>query len=103
ARESRQAPAGSSAKRCRRSLRGAWGTPFDGRSDSQTVGLCLPSPVRPTVRQSNSPTAMIALARKYRPRKFADLIVQDHVGAALRGAVASDRVAHGYLFAGPRG
>jgi len=45
---------------------------------------------------------MIALARKYRPKQFADLIVQDHVGAALRGAVASDRVAHGYLFAGLR-
>jgi DNA polymerase III subunit gamma/tau len=46
---------------------------------------------------------MIALARKYRPRHFADLLVQDHVAAALRGAVASGRVAHGYLFAGPRG
>ena len=46
---------------------------------------------------------MIALARKYRPKQFADLIVQDHVAAALRGAVAQDRVAHGYLFAGPRG
>jgi DNA polymerase-3 subunit gamma/tau len=46
---------------------------------------------------------MIALARKYRPKRFADLIVQDHVAGALRGAVASDRVAHGYLFAGPRG
>src|SRR2546428_2710701 len=48
-------------------------------------------------------SAMIALARKYRPRRFADLIVQDHVAAALRGAVAQNRVAHGYLFAGPRG
>jgi DNA polymerase-3 subunit gamma/tau len=46
---------------------------------------------------------MIALARKYRPKKFADLIVQTHVAAALRGAVAAGRVAHGYLFAGPRG
>ena len=46
---------------------------------------------------------MIALARKYRPKQFADLIVQDHVANALRGAVASGRVAHGYLFAGPRG
>src|SRR2546429_815583 len=46
---------------------------------------------------------MIALARKYRPKKFADLIVQEHVGAALRGAVAGARVAHGDLFAGPRG
>ena len=46
---------------------------------------------------------MLALARKYRPKQFADLIVQDHVAAALRGAVAQNRVAHGYLFAGPRG
>jgi DNA polymerase-3 subunit gamma/tau len=46
---------------------------------------------------------MIALARKYRPKRFADLIVQDHVAAALRGAVGQRRVAHGYLFAGPRG
>jgi DNA polymerase-3 subunit gamma/tau len=46
---------------------------------------------------------MIALARKYRPKQFADLIVQDHVAMALRGAVSQGRVAHGYLFAGPRG
>ena len=46
---------------------------------------------------------MIALARKYRPTQFADLVAQDHVAAALRGAVASGRTAHGYLFAGPRG
>src|SRR6188474_2687718 len=46
---------------------------------------------------------MIALARKYRPKQFSDLIVQDHVATALRGAVAQGRVAHGYLFAGPRG
>src|SRR6059036_646964 len=46
---------------------------------------------------------MIALARKYRPKRFSDLLVQHHVAAALRGAVAGGRVAHGYLFAGPRG
>jgi DNA polymerase III subunit gamma/tau len=46
---------------------------------------------------------MIALARKYRPKKFSELLVQDHVAAALRGAVAQGRTAHGYLFAGPRG
>src|SRR5437870_13100268 len=46
---------------------------------------------------------MIALARTYRPKRFSDLIVQEHIGAALRGAVASGRVAHGYLCAGPRG
>src|SRR5688572_9270092 len=46
---------------------------------------------------------MIALARKYRPKQFAHRIAQDHVAAALRGAVSQGRVAHGYLFAGPRG
>ena len=46
---------------------------------------------------------MIALARKYRPKRFAELIAQDHVAAALSGAVAQGRPAHGYLFAGPRG
>jgi DNA polymerase-3 subunit gamma/tau len=46
---------------------------------------------------------MIALARRYRPKRFADLLVQDHVAAVLRGAVARDRVGHGYLLTGPRG
>jgi DNA polymerase III subunit gamma/tau len=45
----------------------------------------------------------IALARRYRPKRFADLLVQDHVAAVLRGAVARDRVGHGYLLTGPRG
>jgi DNA polymerase-3 subunit gamma/tau len=46
---------------------------------------------------------MLALARRYRPRQFADLLVQDHVTAVLRGAVARGRVGHGYLLTGPRG
>ena len=45
----------------------------------------------------------IALARRYRPKRFADLLVQDHVTAVLRGAVAKGRVGHGYLLTGPRG
>jgi DNA polymerase-3 subunit gamma/tau len=45
----------------------------------------------------------LALARKYRPHLFGELIAQDHVARALRGAVEQQRVAHGYLFAGPRG
>ncbi|MDQ2891310.1 MAG: DNA polymerase III subunit gamma/tau [Gemmatimonadota bacterium] len=45
----------------------------------------------------------LALARKYRPRSFAEVAVQDHVSNTLRGAIARDRVAHGYLFCGPRG
>ncbi len=46
---------------------------------------------------------MIALARRYRPKRFADLLVQDHVAAVLQGAVARGRVGHGYLLTGPRG
>ena len=45
----------------------------------------------------------VALARKYRPRKFSDVAVQSHVSNTLRGAIARGRVAHGYLFCGPRG
>ena len=45
----------------------------------------------------------IALARKYRPRKFSEVSVQSHVSMTLRGAIARGRVAHGYLLCGPRG
>ncbi|MBI4502513.1 MAG: DNA polymerase III subunit gamma/tau, partial [Gemmatimonadetes bacterium] len=45
----------------------------------------------------------VALARKYRPRRFADLVGQEHVAAGLEGAVAKNRVAHAYLLTGPRG
>jgi len=44
-----------------------------------------------------------ALARKYRPKRFAELIAQEHVAAGLAGAVARNRVAHAYLLTGPRG
>lgn len=44
-----------------------------------------------------------ALARKYRPRTFGDVATQEHVSETLRRAVAGDRVAHAYLFCGPRG
>lgn len=44
-----------------------------------------------------------ALARSHRPRRFAELVGQDHVASTLRGAVESDRVGHAYLFAGSRG
>jgi DNA polymerase-3 subunit gamma/tau len=45
----------------------------------------------------------LALARKYRPRNFATVAVQSHVANTLKGAIARDRVAHGYLLCGPRG
>ncbi len=47
--------------------------------------------------------AHTALARKYRPRSFADVQTQEHVSETLRRAVAGGRTAHAYLFCGPRG
>jgi DNA polymerase III subunit gamma/tau len=44
-----------------------------------------------------------ALYRKWRPRRWEAVVGQDHVVQTLRNAVAADRVAHAYLFAGPRG
>jgi DNA polymerase-3 subunit gamma/tau len=44
-----------------------------------------------------------SLYRRYRPQRFADVRGQDHVTLALRNAVREQRVAHAYLFSGPRG
>lgn len=44
-----------------------------------------------------------ALARSHRPRRFSELVGQDHVASTLRGAVESGRVGHAYLFCGSRG
>lgn len=42
-------------------------------------------------------------ARKYRPRTFDDVLGQEHVVRTLRNAIAQNRLAHAYLFVGPRG
>ena len=47
--------------------------------------------------------AHTALARKYRPKRFADVATQEHVSETLRRAIAGNRVGHAYLFCGPRG
>jgi DNA polymerase-3 subunit gamma/tau len=45
----------------------------------------------------------VSLYRRFRPSRLAELRGQPHVVQALRGAVAEGRVAHAYLFSGPRG
>jgi DNA polymerase III subunit gamma/tau len=42
-------------------------------------------------------------ARKYRPGTFDQLIGQEHIAHTLKNAISRDRVAHAYLFSGPRG
>jgi DNA polymerase-3 subunit gamma/tau len=44
-----------------------------------------------------------SLYRRYRPQRFSEVVGQPHVVAALRNAAAEGRVAHAYLFSGPRG
>src|SRR5438045_5433892 len=43
------------------------------------------------------------IARKYRPQRFRDVVGQEHVTQTLSNAIAQKRIAHAYLFVGPRG
>jgi DNA polymerase-3 subunit gamma/tau len=45
----------------------------------------------------------LALARKWRPRTFTELVGQEHVVKALRNALDTGRVHHAFLFTGTRG
>ena len=45
----------------------------------------------------------MSLYTKYRPKKFSDLVGQDHIRDTLLEAVKQNRISHAYLFAGPRG
>ena len=49
------------------------------------------------------PTPHRALYRKFRAQRFAELVGQDPIVTTLRHAVTGDRLAHAYLFVGPRG
>ncbi|MBQ4179091.1 MAG: AAA family ATPase, partial [Elusimicrobia bacterium] len=45
----------------------------------------------------------LVLARKFRPTTFDEVIGQDHISQTLKNAIKEDKVAHAYLFSGPRG
>ncbi|NBB86570.1 MAG: DNA polymerase III subunit gamma/tau [Bacteroidetes bacterium] len=45
----------------------------------------------------------LVAARKYRPNRFDELVAQEHVTSTLKNALQLDRLAHAYLFSGPRG
>ncbi|HEX2296075.1 MAG TPA: DNA polymerase III subunit gamma/tau [Actinomycetota bacterium] len=47
--------------------------------------------------------AYLSLYRKWRPETFDDILGQEHVSKTLANAIVEDRVAHAYLFTGPRG
>jgi len=48
-------------------------------------------------------TGYQVIARKWRPQTFDDVVGQDHVVRTLRNAITRNRIAHAYLFVGPRG
>jgi len=43
------------------------------------------------------------LARKYRPKRFEEIVGQPHAAVSLKNAIVRDKVSHAYLFSGPRG
>ena len=47
--------------------------------------------------------AYLSLYRKYRPQRFDELLGQEHVARTLKNSLTEDKVAHAYLFTGPRG
>jgi DNA polymerase-3 subunit gamma/tau len=47
--------------------------------------------------------AYLVLARKYRPQSFDDLVGQEHIARTLTNALEAKRLAHAYVFSGPRG
>jgi DNA polymerase-3 subunit gamma/tau len=54
-------------------------------------------------RYSSIAMSYQVIARKYRPQRFADVVGQEHVTQTLTNAVLQHRIAHAYLFCGPRG
>src|SRR3954447_25834191 len=59
--------------------------------------------MRPVNPSERARMASQALYRRYRSQTFDELIGQEHVVQTLRNALAEGRVAHAYLFTGPRG
>jgi DNA polymerase III subunit gamma/tau len=45
----------------------------------------------------------VVTARKWRPKKFSEVVGQEHITATLKNALKNNRIAHAYLFTGPRG
>jgi DNA polymerase-3 subunit gamma/tau len=55
------------------------------------------------VREADVMESYLVLARKWRPQVFEELVGQEHVTRTLQNAIAANRLAHAFLFTGPRG
>ena len=69
------------------------------RSKSRSVLACF-VPTRQIVKIMSG---YQVIARKYRPQRFGEVVGQDHVTRTLSHAINKQRIAHAYLFCGPRG
>ena len=56
-----------------------------------------------TLSSSSGQSGYISLANKYRPQSFEEVVGQESVSTTLKNAIKSGRIAHAYLFYGPRG
>jgi len=74
-------------------------------SGARASAAAEPTPTEPN--SADEPTASgtphQALYRRWRSQRFGEVLGQDHIVTTLRHAVMSDRIAHAYLFVGPRG
>lgn len=55
------------------------------------------------MKENNKNSDFIVTARKWRPKKFSEVVGQEHITTTLKNAILSGRVHHAYLFSGPRG
>jgi DNA polymerase-3 subunit gamma/tau len=55
------------------------------------------------VAQTSPVSSYTVFARKYRPKTFADVLGQEHITRTLHNAIEQNRIAHAYIFVGPRG
>jgi len=77
---------------------------FEHVEDHASLWCLLPLPLAPLATLAiGARVSYQVFARKYRPQTFADVLGQDHVVRTLRNAIAQNRLAHAYLFVGPRG
>ncbi len=75
-----------------------------GGANRCTVAVLMPAALTPTDADPGAIAApRQALYRRFRAQRFAEVVGQDPIVATLMRAVSGDRLAHAYLFVGPRG
>ena len=74
-----------------------------GRSPDHLAARIFPFARGGAAHRLRGVSSYTVFARKYRPKTFADVLGQEHITRTLRNAIQANRIAHAYLFVGPRG